>query len=314
MRLGEYQGNKATVGLLRRLLSVGRLPPAILLDGPAGIGRRTLALALAQAILCPEQADGDACGQCQSCRLVSEGNHPDCSVLPHEREQADIPVDAVRDGIVLPAQESPLMGHGRAFIIPGVERLRGPAANALLKVLEEPPAGSHLIMTTRHADSLLPTILSRAQVFRLQRLAADEIATILRRGGVAIADAEERARLAAGSHRGLWDDELGAVPFAELRRLLADGYDAETVAAIMDALPQEVGDVAKGATVAGEQRRIIQLWFDALIEDLRPDLRGEQAPEAARQIEHVLQLRGDLGRYIQPRLIIEALGLVANPR
>lgn len=309
MRFTEVIGHAAARTLLRRLVAGGRLPPALVIEGPPGVGRRTLAVALAQAVLCPQVVDGDACGSCDACRLVAEGNHPDATILPSATEQADLKVDLIREAVVEPAGESPLLGHGRAFVIPSAERLRGAGANALLKVLEEPPAGVHLVMTASQAGGLLDTIQSRAQVVRLGELALDDLAQVLVRGGMAPAEARRRAGLGAGSHRGLWARDVDEPPLDDLRALVEGGYDARAVAEVMRNLPATAGDVAKGATVAGEQRRILGFWLDALLQDLRRDLRGTRAAATADRIERVLRLRGDLGRYVQPRLIVEGLGL-----
>ncbi|MDA3961867.1 MAG: hypothetical protein PF961_13845 [Planctomycetota bacterium] len=309
MSLAGIVGHSRTVTLLRRLVAAGRLPHALVLEGAAGTGRRCLALALARAVLCPQQRDGDACGACDSCRLLAEGSHPDATVLPSDTERVELPVDMIRNEVVDPATESPLMGDHRVFIIPAAERLKGPAANALLKVLEEPPPGVHLIMTTGQAGGLLETIQSRAQVLRMQALTEEQLATILCKGGVAPAEAARRARIGDGSHRGLWSRTLDAPPITELRRLVLEGYDAETVSRVMDELPAVAADVPSGTTVNGEQRRLLGFWLESLLGELRRELRGERAVQAADRIERVLRLRGDLGRYVQPRLIVEGLGL-----
>ena len=311
MRLAEVLGHQPARQLISRLISVGRLPHALIIEGPAGVGRRTLALATAQALLCPHAAQyqGDSCGECDGCRLVASDSHPDLTQLPGESEQTTIPVDMVREQVVDPAGESPLMGNRRVFVLPAIERLRGPAANALLKVLEEPPEGVHFIMTAGQAGGLLATIQSRAQVLRLLPLSREDLNRVLMRGGMDMAEAQRRTALSGGSHRGLWSRDVDDPPLRALRDLVAGGYDPESVAEVMDRLPATASDVPKGATVAGEQRRILTFWLAALIEDLRRDLRGPEAVDTVERIERVLRLRGDLGRYIQPRLIIEGLGL-----
>ena len=107
------------------------------------------------------------------------GVHPDCLLLPDDREAPQMAVEVVRESLVLAATESALMGHGRVFILPMVERLRHEAANALLKILEEPPADTHIIMTSSSGDGLLPTIRSRSQRFRMQPLVASDLEAVL---------------------------------------------------------------------------------------------------------------------------------------
>jgi len=313
MRLSEVIGHGSTVRLLGRLLAVERLPHALVLEGPAGIGRRCVARALAGAVLCeqPLTVDGrrDACGSCDSCVELAAGLHPDCNELPGEAATAELPVDLIRKELVQPAQESSLRGNGRVFILPAVERLRGPASNALLKVLEEPPPGTSILMTTRSGSGLLPTIASRSQRMRLQALREEELRVILQRGGLDPVSAARRATLGAGSHRGLWETEVQEPPVELLRQLTFEGYDAEVVAELVEQLPQQASDVPPGTTVAGEQRRLLRFWFEILRQSLRADLRGDRSGNAARRVAHVLTLQGDLHRFVQPRLLIEGLGL-----
>src|SRR4051812_14312651 len=129
-RLSEVVGQSGTRRLLARLIAGDKLPHAVLLEGIPGCGRRTLALALAQSLLCPQRKDGDACGGCDSCRMVAQSTHPDLVVMPHDSEGPDIPVDLIRDQVVQAAFESPLLGSSRVFVIPGIERLQSAAANA----------------------------------------------------------------------------------------------------------------------------------------------------------------------------------------
>lgn len=310
-RLASIQGHRGAVRLLSNLIERQRLPPSVIMSGRAGIGRRSLIRAIAAAVVCHDPIDGDACGRCASCGALASGAHPDVVELPGERDAADLKVDQVRDEVVGPAVESPLMGSKRVFLIPDAERLKGPSANALLKILEEPPAGVRFLLTVAHPEALLETIRSRAQVLRLQPLSTPEVAAVLKAGGVAPAVADQRAAQGGGSHRGLWGDSDEAPPLDDLRRLTLDGFDARVVAAIMERLPSRAETVPSGATVAGEQRRLLRLWLEALLQDLRGRLRSEDAERVSKRIHHVLALRGDLSRYIQPRLIIEALGLPA---
>jgi DNA polymerase III subunit delta' len=158
MRLAEVIGHNAVTELIRRLIERDRLPHALLFDGIAGNGRRTVALAAAQALLCTAPVRGDACGSCASCELCTTHTHPDCTILPHENQAQDLSLDLIREHITDHVYVSPLMGARRVFIIPGIERLNMAAANTLLKVLEEPPPGTFLFMTTTSAAGVLRTI------------------------------------------------------------------------------------------------------------------------------------------------------------
>lgn len=145
---------------LATLLNNHQLAHALLLSGIEGIGKRTLANYLADALLC--SAAQRPCGCCKSCLLRQAGNHPDLLVI--DSSASSIGVDAVR-------QLSQFL-HGSAqqqvnkvVLLPQAEKLTEPAANALLKTLEEPPQHSFIILTTAGAETLPATVLSRCQTW-----------------------------------------------------------------------------------------------------------------------------------------------------
>ena len=118
MQLQQVIGNQHAWQRILRLNNAGRMPPAVILDGPAGIGRRTAARAIAQAILCQQPVNGDACDQCHSCRLMQQGNHSDCVEVDPQREAQELSVEAIREQVVERVFQSPLHGNGQVFIIP----------------------------------------------------------------------------------------------------------------------------------------------------------------------------------------------------
>ena len=310
MSFAKFIGNQPTVHLLRRLNKVDRLPHALIFEGLAGIGRRTLARALAKALLCQDTSTDDACGVCESCRLVADGNHPDLSELPGESVMADLKVDLIRESVVYPCQESAMMGSLRCFILPDIERMRGAAANALLKVLEEPPAGTYFLMTTTVAGGLLSTIRSRSQLYRLQPLQPDELAQLLRRQGMNFEEAQELAAVAGGSLRSVTDVQLTDAPLVDLRQLLLQGFDIGRIGRVFEALPQDPNAVGAGRTLGQEQRRTLAVWLDALVVELRQDLRRHDvSDEASTFILRINQLKRDLTINIHPRQVIEGLSL-----
>jgi DNA polymerase III subunit delta' len=307
MRLREVIGQAGLARLMARLIARGRLPPALLLEGVPGCGRRTLALAISQAVLCARSLDGDACGECASCRMVIEGSHPDLVSLPHDSQGDDLGVELVRTAIAEAAYQSPLIGPGRVFILPGVERLNHAASNTLLKVLEEPPQGTHLIMTTANAGAVLKTIRSRTQLHRLAPLSTADTERVLVLLGLSPEEARQRAPSGAGSHRGAHEGDL-APPLPLMVRLCREGLDPATVAEVVAGLPQaqrEDGELS----LAAEQRRVLGTWLRALLHELRPGLRSPHALRDADAIERVMQLQRDVQLNISPQLVVEGLAL-----
>jgi len=145
----------------------GRMAHGLLVCGPPGVGKRRFAARLARALLCHAPAgDGDACGVCTSCRQWQIGSHADVSRLVPDTPGAAIRVDGIRtftSRLQLTAQYQ----AGRLGWIDPAERLTIAAANSLLKTLEEPPAGTHILLISDAPDRLLPTIRSRCRRLRV---------------------------------------------------------------------------------------------------------------------------------------------------
>lgn len=144
-----------------------RLPHALLFTGPMGLGKSHLVRAFAQSLLCNEPApDGSACGHCRGCGLFAAGSHPDYTqVLPEEEGKA-LTVDQVRRLTGFQGLTGQY-GDRRVVVIEPADRLNVNAANALLKTLEEPTAGTVLLLVSNRPSALLPTIRSRCQQIAL---------------------------------------------------------------------------------------------------------------------------------------------------
>ena len=205
MGFQEFLGNTATVTHLRESVRAGRFPHSLILAGPRGAGKYTLALMLAQAVNClkPAESDGlpDFCGVCSNCARIAEAanldalvaeavdardemrdtdkretriliqTHPDVLVVPPDPPQLLIKLGQVRQAIHAAYYRPPVEAR-RAFTIFTSSAFMKEAANSLLKLLEEPPDHTTLILLTENPQELLPTIRSRAVVHRLGALPA----------------------------------------------------------------------------------------------------------------------------------------------
>ncbi|MBV9181488.1 MAG: DNA polymerase III subunit delta' [Acidobacteria bacterium] len=205
MGFSEFHGNEETVSRLRNLLAQGRLPHSVILSGPQGSGKYTLATMIAQALNCETRplTDGlpDFCGQCGSCARIGEAadldtrvaesleardamkesekketrlfvqTHPDVLVIAPDPPQMMIKVDQVRR-VVGSIYFRPLEARERVFIFTDGAFMKE-AANSLLKALEEPPECATIFILAKNAGELLPTIRSRCMVFSLHSLSTE---------------------------------------------------------------------------------------------------------------------------------------------
>ena len=145
-------------------------PHAVLLDGPQGIGKRTLALYFARALLCEAPQAGAPCGQCSSCRYVGAGAHPDLRVVDlvevdehgGSKRLDEIPVKAVRS-LIEWTQITSHRGVAKVAMVVPVEAMNPAAANALLKTLEEPPPATYLLLVAHQAGRVPATLRSRCR-------------------------------------------------------------------------------------------------------------------------------------------------------
>jgi DNA polymerase III subunit delta' len=180
--------------LVERAIVSGRPPHALLLVGPEGVGKTTLAFDLACGLLCLAADPADRpCRACAACRKVEHGNHPDLHLLAPEGAGQQIRIGQVQQ-LSADLALLPLEGRFRIAIIEKAHRLNEDAQNALLKTLEEPPAAVVLVLAADDATRLLPTVLSRCTRVRLGPVAADELARLL--GDRGVADAARGSALA----------------------------------------------------------------------------------------------------------------------
>jgi DNA polymerase-3 subunit delta' len=217
---------------LSRLLGQrDRMAHALLVHGPAGIGKVEFARALAAGALCEAPRTGLACGACASCHWLSQGNHPDYREIVPEAAEEDaegeaetsakaekakslvIKIDQIRAIADFMGLSTHRSGH-RVLVLHPAESLHPAAANALLKTLEEPPAQTLIVLVSDRPARLLPTIRSRCRMLALGLPPRDDALAWLRAQDVETPE----AALAAAGGAPLLALELAQPPEAELRR------------------------------------------------------------------------------------------------
>ena len=253
MGFRDFLGNSATVTHLREAVRAERFPHSLILAGPRGAGKYTLALMLAKAVNClePTETDGlpDFCGLCRNCARIGDSanleelvaqavsarddlretdkketriliqTHPDLLVVPPDPPQLLIKLGQVRQ-VIHVAYYRPPVESKRTFTIFTSSAFIKEAANSLLKVLEEPPEHTSLILLTENPQELLPTIRSRAVVHRLGAIPAADLEALLaeRRPELKPKDRALAARLAEGA--------VGRALTIDLGVYLASRHDA----------------------------------------------------------------------------------------
>ncbi len=322
-------GQRAMLERLGARASRGDVAHAYGIFGPASIGKRTIAVRLAQTLNCldPKRPPG-GCGTCLSCTKIERNIHPDVTLV--ERDAAKlkmIDIEQIRD-MQRDLSLRPLEGRARVVIIDDAAELSEPAQVALLKTLEEPPRHAVLLLLTLSPESLFETIRSRLQPLMLRSVAAAEIAAGLRARGVKDADA---IAAAAGGHPGL---AIRLASDQDGERTMRRALEKEFFELVSSRLTERFAWAASLADESDPRKRTdaIGLRFDHWIEllrdasvrarglegaPLRPDRSNEIGKVAAKADARELvdatllvqKLRRDLFWNANARAMLEILAL-----
>ncbi len=329
----DFLGNASAVELLRTAIAAGRLPHSLILAGPAGAGKYTLALMLAMAVECERQprdlwSNGQSlagfCGACRNCVRIGEAAdleaavaaavaareemreadkketrifvqpHPDVLIVPPDPPQLLIKLGQVRT-VIQRAQYLPNEAPRKIFVLTSANLMKE-AANSLLKVLEEPPPNVHIMILAENPAELLPTIRSRCATVRLGALPVEEIEGLLadRRPELPPSERGLIARLAQGAAGRALSFDLPAYTAARADALLLLRNAAAANGA--DADHSALFRTTEGYRAGAEgQAKTTALLraFSLLLEDLLLLLAG--TPELLRNTD----LRPELDRLAQ---------------
>ncbi len=264
MSFSDVRGHTRTIRLISRAIAAGSLPPSLVFAGPEGVGKRRAASAVAQTLNCPQPVRGatpsdlpiDACGACPSCLRIARGVHPDVMTVVPEDGKVAVSVDQMR-ALNEQVAYRPFEARRRVVILDDApDVLLGPAQNALLKTLEEPPSGTVFILIAARPEGLLPTVRSRCPSVRFGPLSVEDVAAYLEHdAGLEAADARARAAVSDGSIGAA----LAAAALAEARqgaqRVLERLSHAADPRSRLDAARHMVGKAGKGRA-AGERESL----------------------------------------------------------
>jgi DNA polymerase III subunit delta' len=310
-------GHAGVVALLSRAIAAGRVPQSLLVAGPDGVGKRTLAIAFAQAVNCPSRRpDGDACGACSTCQRIARGQHSDVTVVT-PGDLASIGIKVLRQRVLDAVGYRPFEAARRIYIIDPADLLTDEAQDALLKTLEEPPTGAVLVLVSAYPDTLRPTVQSRCRRLRLGVLSERDVARVL----VERCDVD-RAKA----------DALAAASGGSVSRALAlsgdEGHlaeDREAALAVLTAAavrgPNVAGRLKAAAALVqhGSKRRDreaigARLSVAAtLVRDLERALRGLAGafdlPRLSAGFAAIGKAQADLDRSASPKIVADWLAL-----
>jgi DNA polymerase-3 subunit delta' len=340
MSMRDFPEQQPVVALLQKSLSAGRLAHAYLFSGDDLAEMEGIARTLAKTLNClspaSRAANGqalDSCDHCLNCRRIDSGNHPDVQWVRPESKLRVITIDQIRD-LIQTIGLKPTEAEYKVAIISGADRMNVQAANAFLKTLEEPPARSIIVLTTRALEQVLETILSRCLRLHFAGEAGcriDPSAQEWIRGLAASASEPRKSLLARYRLLGLITARLAEIREAVEKRLEAESPLSRYPDVEKDL--REKWEAEMNAAVEAEYRRqraelvlLLQwwmrdIWFSSMKMDesmlALPDLReatqqlaSRVSPSAANEnLRHLERLQRQLATNVQEALAVE-IGLL----
>lgn len=263
MNFSGFLGNDEVKAALSAAFAQRRFPHAVVLQGEAGCGKRTMAKLIAKALVCRNRETAP-CGECPSCIRAVAGSHPDIRVEEGSGATRSLSVDTIK-AVTADAYRMPEEADVSVYILLMGARTSDAAQNKLLKVIEEPPEGAVFLLVCESAEQLLPTIRSRVQSFTLKPPPPEEAAAYVERAaGVDSAAARRLAALCGGNIGRMLEEAQGgaSAQAAEIAAAMAAGVMDKSG----DALLKAAAPLQKDRKLCGEVLgRLSVIFRDACV-------------------------------------------------
>src|SRR5688572_6813944 len=294
MKLSEIAGNKRIVDYFARALARRQLGHAYLFSGPQGVGKTTLARLLCKTLLCKNPSDNGPCDVCAACHKVESGNHADFHSFG--ADGLYFKIEQIRQIIHLTSLK-PVESDWKTFLLEDVDFMRDEAANAFLKVLEEPPGQTIFFLISQRSEVLLPTIRSRCQTFEFQPLQPEEIKKWLVENDKATQ--EEATYLSLSTHGSLGKAlDVNPQQYQEMRDRVLLAFET----AILPKTYYTLIDAIRAITV--ERTEMAERLL--ILEELTRDLILVKSSSSAQLIHEDVRVRlATLAEYVDHRLLDE---------
>lgn len=309
MPLSRIIGHGPLITLLKHSVARGSVPQTLLFAGPEGVGKHSVAIALAQAVNCPVRrrtGGDDGCGTCPTCQRIGRGQHSDVTVV-NRGDDATIKIKLLRERVLDVVGYRPFEADKRVFII-DADDLQDTGQDALLKTLEEPPSSAILILVAAYPDALSATVQSRCRRLRFGPLSERDVARVLvEHAGVDKAAASALASASGGSVSRALSEKSGD---------LSDDRDAALL--ILAALRKNVAEQLKASAAFAKHdsdrrdREALGARIDvlsSLLRDVGAILSGSTDPLANADLERDLRA---LAAQLTPQRIIDGYAALSR--
>ena len=317
-------GHDAIVEQFRRSLAADRLASTYLFVGPEGVGKRAFALQLAKSVLCEtaNPADLAPCSRCRACILCDAGTHPDLHIVKRLPDTRSLKIEQLigkddrrnKEGFCHDFALRPKMGQRRVGIIDDADWFTPESANTLLKLLEEPPPGSLLILIGTSRSRQLPTILSRSQIICFHGLPTEAMRDLILAqsfapDATAAAELAERSGGSLARARDLSDPNAWRMRnlFAAAWRPVAEGRPHDFDPPLAKAFDEFIAAGGKEADARRQRfRQLLLLAGDVLRTAIRDACNSGDSPEAAlAALDRCLEAEEQLDRNANQATLLE---------